>query len=116
MIDIDFIIFSYLPTREILKIFEFYFAYGVHSTNNLKIKNKKVLNINLGNELLITEIEEKYPVKIRCKYIDPDKINWYWLSANSNAIHLLEQNPNKINWNSLSLNPNAIHLLEAIMQ
>jgi hypothetical protein len=41
-----------------------------------------------------------------------DKIDWDWLSANPNAIHLLEQNPDKINWYWLSLNPNAIHLLE----
>jgi len=28
----------------------------------------------------------------------PDKINWYFLSGNPNAIHLLEKNLNKINW------------------
>ena len=39
-------------------------------------------------------------------------INWYWISRNPNAIHLLEKNPDKINWNLLSGNPNAIHLLE----
>jgi hypothetical protein len=35
------------------------------------------------------------------------KIDWNYLSANPNAIHLLEQ----INWEELSINPNAIHLL-----
>ena len=45
-----------------------------------------------------------------------DKIDWFGLSANPAAIHLiskaLEQNPYKINWFSLSSNPAAIHLLE----
>jgi hypothetical protein len=40
-----------------------------------------------------------------------DKINWYELSINPNAIHLLEQNVDKIDWKRLSPNPNAIHLL-----
>ena len=41
-----------------------------------------------------------------------DKIDWYQLSRNPNAIHLLEQNPDKIDWDILSENPNAIHFLE----
>ncbi len=41
-----------------------------------------------------------------------DKIDWDYLSGNPNAIYLLEQNPDKINWSVLSGNPNAIHLLE----
>ena len=41
-----------------------------------------------------------------------DQINWYNLSRNPNAIHLLEQNMDKIEWECLSENPNAIHLLE----
>ena len=41
-----------------------------------------------------------------------NKICWYTLSRNPNAIHFLEKNADKINWNGLSLNPNAIHLLE----
>ena len=40
------------------------------------------------------------------------KIDWYYLSKNPNAIHLLEKNVDKINWNYLSANPNAISLLE----
>lgn len=43
---------------------------------------------------------------------NPDKINWWWLSGNPNAIHLLEQNTDKIDWYMLSTNPNAIHILE----
>ena len=30
---------------------------------------------------------------------------------NPNAIHLLEKNPDKINWYLLSINPNAMSLL-----
>jgi hypothetical protein len=41
-----------------------------------------------------------------------DKIDWKYLSANPNAIHLLEANMDKVDWDYLSRNPNAIHLLE----
>ena len=41
-----------------------------------------------------------------------DKIDWWFLSRNPNAINLLEQNIDKINWAMLSENPNAINLLE----
>lgn len=39
-------------------------------------------------------------------------INWQMLSANPNAVHILEQHMSKIDWDFLSDNPNAIHLLE----
>ena len=45
-------------------------------------------------------------------WIDINKLNSYYLSANPNAIHILEQNIDKIEWGFLSNNPNAIHLLE----
>ena len=38
-------------------------------------------------------------------WIPLDKIEWYWLSRNPNAIHLLEQNLDKIDWKALSFNP-----------
>ncbi len=41
-----------------------------------------------------------------------DKIDWDFLSANPNAIHLLRQNPDKIYWRTLSTNPNIMALLE----
>lgn len=43
-----------------------------------------------------------------------DKIDWFSLSLNSNAIEFLENNQDKINWRGLScnLNPYAIPLLE----
>src|SRR5438105_15437626 len=107
MIEIDFLIFEYLPIWEILGIFEFYFY-------DLVVKNKKILNLKFGNQNLITKIEQKYSVKIKCQYIvNLDRIDWSWLSKNPKAIELLTQNPDKINWYYLSVNHEAIHLLEA---
>jgi hypothetical protein len=42
-----------------------------------------------------------------------DKVHWYLyrLSQNPNAIHILEQNLDKVNWSYLSSNPNTTHLL-----
>jgi hypothetical protein len=51
------------------------------------------------------------PNAIRLLEKNIDKINWWNLSSNPNAIPLLEKNIDKINWVYLSLNPNAIHLL-----
>jgi hypothetical protein len=45
-------------------------------------------------------------------WIDPDKLDYYFLSRNSNAIKILEKNLDKINWAYLSENPAAIHILE----
>ena len=44
-----------------------------------------------------------------------DKIDWDWLSCNTNinAIILLTENQDKINWYNLSKNPSAILLLKA---
>jgi hypothetical protein len=43
-----------------------------------------------------------------------DKVNWYRLSKNPNAISILENNLDKVNWVGLSINPNpnAISILE----
>ena len=37
-------------------------------------------------------------------------INWYIISRNKNAIHLLEKNPDKIDWKFLSANPAIFEL------
>ena len=50
-------------------------------------------------------------LKLR-KWIQIDKVYWYELSKNPNAMHILEKNLNKVNWYMLSRNPNAIHILE----
>jgi hypothetical protein len=36
---------------------------------------------------------------------NPDKINWYMLSGNENAIDIIEANKDKIEWDTFSLNP-----------
>ena len=41
-----------------------------------------------------------------------EKVTWFHLSANINAIHLLEQNLGKIDWYQLSSNINAIDFME----
>jgi hypothetical protein len=41
-----------------------------------------------------------------------DKIDWYLLSSNENAIHILEKNKEWIDWSALSSNANAIPLLK----
>ena len=41
-----------------------------------------------------------------------DKIDWYSLSSNSNAIHILEKYPNEIIWNELCRNTSAMNLLK----
>ena len=42
---------------------------------------------------------------------NPDRIDWWQLSANPNAFRLLEQNPDRIDWSTLSANPSALHLI-----
>jgi len=41
-----------------------------------------------------------------------DKLDWYYLLKNPNALFLFEKNPDKINWWFLSSNPCAVHLLK----
>jgi len=41
-------------------------------------------------------------------WIDNSKLNYIYLSLNKNAIELLKQNPDKIDWFNLSSNKNAI--------
>ena len=65
----------------------------------------KLLKKRIEFENTLTE-EELYDLDLE------DKIDWYNLSANPNAIDILENNQYHINWMLLSKNPNAIHLLE----
>jgi len=71
---------------------------------------------NLPKEIRST-ILEKFAEILPSKYvlldwIDKDKLDWFWLSLNPNAIDLLENNLNEVDWDALSSNPNAIHILE----
>ena len=43
---------------------------------------------------------------------NPSKIDWFCLSRNPNANHILEKNPEKIDQSGLSENPNAMYMLE----
>ena len=47
------------------------------------------------------------------KYILNYKIDWGFLSINTNAVHLLEQNQDKIDWCYLSANKNAIRAFKS---
>ena len=67
---------------------------------------------------MFNKINNTYDLGPLCKlrdWIPIQKLSYLWLSANPNAIHLLEQNICQINWYWLSKNPNAIHLLEKNM-
>src|SRR6056300_1512819 len=71
---------------------------------------------NLPKEIRST-ILEKFAEILPSKYvlldwIDKDKLDWFWLSLNPNAIDLLKENQDKIDWINLSINPNAIDLLK----
>jgi len=44
--------------------------------------------------------------------VDDNKMYWFHLSRNPNAIPILEQNLDKLLWWNLSRNPNAIPILE----
>ena len=60
-------------------------------------------------------IVASFLIKPRMKLLDwipEDKLNWKYLSANPNAIHMLEKHPEKMNWSTLSYNSNAMHILE----
>jgi hypothetical protein len=47
-----------------------------------------------------------------CDWINPELLDWEALSANPNAITMLEQNIELIDWRALSGNPNATHILK----
>jgi hypothetical protein len=85
-------------------------AYNPGALDLLEKNPHKIFWLNLTanpNPRAIQLIEENWD-NIDKKY----NIDWDDLSANPNAIPLLEKNPEKINWEKLCTNPNAIHLLE----
>ena len=45
------------------------------------------------------------PPKMLLDWIDPENIDWWYLSQNTAAIELLRANPEKIDWDNLSRNP-----------
>jgi hypothetical protein len=73
------------------------------------------LSVNVkAIDLLRRKIEEenKLSKKAYDKLEPIEKINWWVLSANPEAIQLLKANRDKINWVKLGTNPKAIKLLE----
>ena len=55
------------------------------------------------------------PIYKLLDWISEDKLNWNMLSANPNAIQLLEKHPEKINWKRLSKNPDIFKLDAGLM-
>ncbi len=54
----------------------------------------------------------KNPCAVHILKHNLDKINWKILSRNPDAKEIFKQNLNKVNWTFLSENPNAIHILK----
>ncbi len=44
-----------------------------------------------------------------------NNLDYFELSSNKNAIHILEKKLYKVDWQQLSKNPNAIHILGKII-
>ena len=44
-------------------------------------------------------------------WVDADKLDWYYLSSNPNAVDYLLANPDKMDWKQFSTNPNSINYL-----
>ena len=75
--------------------------------NNVKNKIENIFHNNF-NAYLIRLYQNMY--KPIYNFINLDKVDWWYLSGNPNAIHILEKNLDKVDWSMLSCNPNA-HLL-----
>lgn len=86
--------------------------------NSLKDKidwKQLSLNPNAGKLLEITDDDINILEYIKNDELflkNEDKIVWYSLFINQNAINLIEKNKKTIIWNELSANPNAIQLLK----
>jgi hypothetical protein len=65
------------------------------------------INIIPDINKIIAEYAAEYQL---LPWINLDKINWYILSGNSTAIHILEKNLDKINWDELSGNKSIFKL------
>ena len=45
-------------------------------------------------------------------WIHPDKLSWYDLCSNPNAVSYIESYPYKVYWGNIWINPRAVHLFE----
>ena len=54
---------------------------------------------------------EKYKIVYKLRdWINKDKLHWWSLSENSNAMHLLEEEPDNIDWYLLTNNPSIFEI------
>jgi len=77
--------------------------YWIHLSSNSSPKAVKLLK---------ERVEYENGLTTNAYNLLTNKIRWLFLSANSNAIKILEANQSKIVWGALSNNPNAIKILE----
>ena len=66
----------------------------------------------INGAMTIYTLSDCAPEDIKYSSKNKSTINWFKLTVNSNAKHLLERNIEKVEWNHLSLNRNAIQLLD----
>jgi hypothetical protein len=80
----------------------------------IHILEKNVDKIDTYSFLKNSGISNINAIKLLDKNLDKnlDKIDWYTLSSNDKAIHVLEKNLDKVHWVQLSLNSVAMHILE----
>lgn len=76
--------------------------------NNEDDEEEKYIFIEKKNASTTSNIDNDDDIEEETKYI-----NWYWLSRNSAAMHILKYYSSKIDWNGLSLNTNreAVQML-----
>ena len=88
------------------------------STTRTSIVPRKKQREELFPNGITNMISDLADYQILLDWIDPDKLVWDSLSANTNpfAMYLLEKKKDEINWDILSKNPSAIELLEKAEQ
>ena len=90
----------------------------MNAAKNITVSKRRG-SLNLLPEDILEKIVNKYKTIFKLKYklkdwIPPEKLDWDWLSANPNAIDLLNANPDNIKWKMLveNTNPRAIELIK----
>jgi hypothetical protein len=72
-------------------------------------------NLNMVDWLVVCSNPNPKIIAFLERHLDLNTLSqaqWKRLSANPNAIHLLEENQDKVDWKELSKNPNAIRILQ----
>lgn len=88
--------------------------YWIKSIFNILQHNPLKLDWILEQEEIDWRIVSMNPTKETIEFLKKnyDKINWYFLSLNTEAIELLSENLDKISFKSLSINYNAIDIIK----